>query len=41
MSNPKRNPTELRNMFGANLRSLAKRYPSISELSRQLGINRT
>lgn len=28
-------------MFGANLRSLSKRYPSISELSRQLGINRT
>lgn len=28
-------------MFGANLRSLAQRYPSISELSRQLGINRT
>jgi len=28
-------------MFGANLRTLAKRYPSISELSRQLGINRT
>ncbi|MEO0400951.1 MAG: helix-turn-helix transcriptional regulator [Pseudomonadota bacterium] len=28
-------------MFGANLRILAKSYPSISELSRQLGINRT
>lgn len=28
-------------MFGSNLRSLAKDYPSISELSRQLGINRT
>jgi transcriptional regulator with XRE-family HTH domain len=28
-------------MFGSNLRSLAKNYPSISELSRQLGINRT
>lgn len=28
-------------MFGTNLRSLAKQYPSISELSRQLGINRT
>lgn len=28
-------------MFGANLRLLSKRYPSISELSRQLGINRT
>lgn len=36
-----RSPAELRNMFGANLRSLAKCYPSISELSRQLGINRT
>ncbi|PCJ04264.1 MAG: transcriptional regulator [Rhodobacteraceae bacterium] len=28
-------------MFGANLRQLAQQYPSISELSRQLGINRT
>lgn len=28
-------------MFGANLRVLSRRYPSISELSRQLGINRT
>lgn len=28
-------------MFGANLRILAQAYPSISELSRQLGINRT
>ncbi|MEP4194975.1 MAG: helix-turn-helix transcriptional regulator [Aliishimia sp.] len=28
-------------MFGANLRVLARNYPSISELSRQLGINRT
>ena len=28
-------------MFGANLRQLASAYPSISELSRQLGINRT
>ncbi len=36
-----RSPAELRNMFGANLRILSKRYPSISELSRQLGINRT
>jgi transcriptional regulator with XRE-family HTH domain len=36
-----RNPAELRSMFGANLRFLAKDYPSISELSRQLGINRT
>jgi transcriptional regulator with XRE-family HTH domain len=28
-------------MFGANLRSLAADYPSISSLSRELGINRT
>lgn len=28
-------------MFGSNLRILSMRYPSISELSRQLGINRT
>ena len=28
-------------MFGQNLRTLAEDYPSISELSRQLGINRT
>ena len=28
-------------MFGANLRVMARDYPSISELSRQLGINRT
>jgi len=34
-------PVELRSMFGANLRLLASDYPSISELSRQLGINRT
>ena len=36
-----RSPAELRDMFGANLRILAHKYPSISELSRQLGINRT
>lgn len=41
MSKPNRSPAELRNMFGTNLRTLAKKYPSISELSRQLGINRT
>lgn len=34
-------PAELRSMFGANLRTLAADYPSISELSRKLGINRT
>ena len=28
-------------MFGSNLRLLSRAYPSISELSRQLGINRT
>lgn len=41
MTKTTRSPAELRDMFGANLRALAKRYPSISELSRQLGINRT
>ena len=28
-------------MFGENLRVMSARYPSISELSRQLGVNRT
>lgn len=28
-------------MFGANLRHLAQQHPSVSELSRRLGINRT
>jgi len=41
MSSVARSPAELRSMFGANLRHLSKQYPSISELSRQLGINRT
>lgn len=36
-----RSPAELRSMFGENLRLLARDYPSISELARQLGINRT
>ena len=36
-----KSPVELRNMFGANLRALAQDYPSISELSRRLGVNRT
>ncbi|ASM72063.1 MULTISPECIES: helix-turn-helix domain-containing protein [Roseobacteraceae] len=36
-----RSPVELRNMFGANLRILAQSFASISELSRQLGVNRT
>ncbi|MFT6674051.1 MAG: transcriptional regulator with XRE-family HTH domain [Sulfitobacter sp.] len=34
-------PAELRNIFGTNLRILAQDYPSIAELSRQLGVNRT
>ena len=41
MPNTTRSPADLRNMFGENLRVLAKKYPSISELSRRLGINRT
>lgn len=41
MPEMRRSPSELRSMFGSNLRGLAKAYPSISELSRQLGINRT
>lgn len=34
-------PAELRRMFGENLRVLSGRYPSISQLCRELGINRT
>ncbi|WP_298836174.1 helix-turn-helix transcriptional regulator [uncultured Roseobacter sp.] len=41
MSGTNRTPAQLRNMFGANLRFLAADYPSISALSRELGINRT
>ncbi len=41
MNNSTRSPAELRNMFGSNLRQLSQGYPSISELSRRLGINRT
>ena len=41
MADTRRSPSELRSMFGANLRTLAEPYASISELSRQLGINRT
>lgn len=41
MTAPTRSPAELRSMFGANLRQLAARHASISELSRRLGINRT
>ncbi len=41
MQPQKQSPAELRNMFGANLRELSAKYASISDLSRQLGINRT
>ncbi len=41
MAHLNKSPAELRSMFGANLRILARDYPSISELSRRLGINRT
>ncbi len=41
MTDTNRSPAKLRRMFGANLRQLAQRYPSVSELCRQLGINRT
>lgn len=41
MAKVPRSPVDLRSMFGANLRQLAMQYSSISELSRQLGINRT
>ena len=41
MKNYNQSPAELRAMFGSNLRKLSAGYPSISELSRQLGINRT
>ena len=41
MLNKSRSPAELRSMFGANLRRMSQDYPSISELARQLGVNRT
>lgn len=41
MAHSQRNPAQLRSMFGANLRQLASSYSSISDLARQLGINRT
>ncbi|WP_298847683.1 helix-turn-helix transcriptional regulator [uncultured Ruegeria sp.] len=41
MTDDIRSPAELRAMFGANLRQLARRYRSISALCRQLGVNRT
>lgn len=34
-------PIQLRGVFGANLRILAARYPSVASLCRELGINRT
>ncbi|GGL90643.1 helix-turn-helix domain-containing protein [Pseudooceanicola nanhaiensis] len=34
-------PVEVRGIFGANLRQLSGRYPSIAGLCRELGINRT
>nr|WP_319948423.1 helix-turn-helix transcriptional regulator [uncultured Shimia sp.] len=40
-SDPQISPAELRKMFGANLRGLAQTYPSVSQLCRDLGINRT
>ncbi|WP_342781989.1 helix-turn-helix transcriptional regulator [Ruegeria faecimaris] len=41
MTNDSRSPDDLRRMFGANLRTLAGQYNSVSELCRQLGVNRT
>ena len=41
MASPTLSPAELREMFGANLRKLSTEYSSVSDLSRQLGINRT
>ncbi len=34
-------PVELRGIFGENLRSLSRNYPSVAGLCRDLGINRT
>lgn len=41
MAPSSQSPAQVRNMFGANLRKLSQRYASISDLSRQLEINRT
>lgn len=41
MAEKHQSPAQLRNMFGSNLRILAAGYASISDLARQLGINRT
>ena len=38
---PALNPSEIRKMFGDNLRELVKRYPSVASLCRELDINRT
>jgi len=38
---PQPSPAELRKMFGANLRVLAGRFPYVSQLCRELGINLT
>ncbi|WP_206338486.1 helix-turn-helix domain-containing protein [Antarcticimicrobium sediminis] len=41
MNRPSRSPPDVRNMFGTNLKVLSRAYPSVSDLSRRLGINRT
>ncbi|XDA99653.1 helix-turn-helix transcriptional regulator [Sulfitobacter sp. LCG007] len=41
MQMPASTPPQLRNMFGRNLRKLATEYRSVTDLTRQLGINRT
>ncbi len=41
IQNQDMSPADLRKMFGENLRILAKTYPSVSQLCRELGINRT
>ncbi|TMV06454.1 helix-turn-helix transcriptional regulator [Ruegeria sediminis] len=41
MNGPIRSPAELRRMFGANLRHLASRHPTVIGLTKELGINRT
>lgn len=41
MTDARRSPTELRSMFGENLRRLSRGHSSVSDLSRKLGINRT
>ncbi|MEM7732680.1 MAG: helix-turn-helix transcriptional regulator [Pseudomonadota bacterium] len=41
MSETPRNPAELRQVFGTNLRRLTQQYKSVSQVCRELGINRT